>query len=373
MSKAANESLSRQSEIMRVSGTGIVTNVILAILKFFLGTISGSIAISSDAVNNLADSSSSLITMIGTKLAQKEPNEKHPFGYGRIEYLTSMIIAIIVLVTGAEMTITSVKNILEPQQVSYSTLTLVILFLTIFIKIGLGIYTKNAGKKLLSGALVASGADAQNDAVISAVALIAALVYRFTDVSIDAYAGTVISIFVIKTGYDVLRETLNQILGERGGRELSENIYEEIRAEKGILGVHDLILNNYGPNTYTGSINVEIDHDRTVEDIYPILHRLQVRIFQKFHAYLVFGIYAVNSASPISKRVWEILSEFEAQEKHCLGCHGIVVDEEQKQVFCDVILDFKCDRAALQEKVQNLLLAELPDYQVIVTIDTEFA
>jgi len=331
----------REKKILRTSAAGIVTNIFLAVLKIILGTVSGSIAVTSDAVNNLTDSSSSLITMIGTHLAGRQPTRRHPFGYGRIEYLTSMLIAVIVLLTGAEMTITSVKSVFHPSPVDFSPVTLVLIGLTVGVKVWLGLYTKRTGKAVQSGALTASGADALNDAVVSLVTLGSAVFYLFTRISIDAYTGALISLFVIRTGVSVLFETLGKILGERGSSTLALDIKREIASEPAVVSAHDLILHNYGPDVNTGSINLEINHTVTVGELYPALHRLQTRIYTKYHAYLVFGIYAVDTESPLSREVRTVLSSFAADEHHCLGYHGVDIDEENRQIFCDVIQIWK--------------------------------
>jgi cation diffusion facilitator family transporter len=340
----------RERNIINTSIIGIVTNLVLALLKAIIGYLSGSIAIISDSVNNLTDSSSSLITIIGTKLAQKQPDKKHPFGYGRVEYLTSLIIGIIVLVTGVEMLINSVKNIINPSEVNYSMITLVILAFTVAAKVILGIFTKKKGLTLDSGALVASGKDALNDAVISSVTIITALIYILTKVSIDSYAGLLISMFIIAAGFNVLGETLSKILGERTNQELRNEIIRIVEASESVMGAHDLILNNYGPNSYLGSVNVEIDHKKTVGDIYVELHHLQIMIYKSCGVYLIFGIYAIDEESAISKRLWKILMDFKESETHCLGCHGVVIDENKKQIFCDAVLDFDCER---EEIIKN--------------------
>lgn len=306
----------REKQIVEVSIVGIITNLILAVVKIIIGLISGSIAIISDAVNNLTDSTSSLITIIGTKLAQKKPDKKHPFGFGRIEYLTSMIIGIIVMVTGFQMIISSVKGIFHPEAVDYNWWILIILFITVALKTFLGTYTEKKGKKLNSGALIASGKDAKNDAIISSVTIISAIVYMITKVSIDSYAGLLISIFILKAGLEVLRDTISKILGEKIDPDVKEKIHEIVKSSEYVIGAHDLILNNYGPNTNIGSINVEIDYKKTVGEIYPELHRLQMMIYQETHIYLVFGIYGVDNDSKISKEVWSILKDFNKNEPH---------------------------------------------------------
>lgn len=205
----ANE---RRKRIIGVSIIGIVTNLLLGALKAVLGILSGSIALVSDALNNITDSSSSLITIIGTKLAGKAPDKQHPFGHGRTEYLTSLLIGGIVFITGFQSLISSIKAIFNREEMSTSIVTAIIIIATIVAKIVLGTFTENSGKKYNSGALIASGADAKNDAIVSLVTLISTLIYMFTKISVDGIAGVIISVFILKTAYEVLSDTVKKIL-----------------------------------------------------------------------------------------------------------------------------------------------------------------
>ncbi len=363
---------SREKQIIKVSIIGIVTNLLLAGVKILVGLLSNSIAIISDAVNNIADSSSSIITIVGTKLSQRQPDRKHPFGYGRIEYLTSMVIGIIVLVTGLEMAISSVKGIIHPEKISFSYLTVLILAITMAAKIILGLYTKATGKKVDSGALIASGADALNDAIISAVTIVSALVFLWFDVSIDAWAGALISIFIIKTGAEVLKDTISKLLGEQTDKELADEIYSMIKSNNMVIGAHDMILHNYGPERHIGSVNLEIDHDKTISEVYPILHQLQIQIYQATKTYVVFGLYSIDEQSASSQKAIQVAKNIQQQTPHCLGFHGINVDDNFKVVFCDLLLDYDCDRMSIQHQAEEMFKEAFPGYQPMITIDTPF-
>lgn len=363
----------REKQIINISILGIIANLILAGVKIIIGVMSGSIAITSDAVNNLTDSSTALITIIGTKLAQKKPDKNHPFGFGRVEYLTSMIIGIIVLVTGFEMGLSSIKGIFNPSAVDYSWVILIVLFITVIVKTFLAAYIEKQGRKLNSGALIASGKEAKNDVLISVVTIISALVYMFTRLSIDSYAGLFISIFILKTGFEVLKDTINKILGEKIDSEVKDKIFEIIQSSESILGVHDLILNNYGPNTNIGSINVEMDYKKTIGEIYPEIHKLQMKIYQETHVYLIFGIYGVDNTSEITKEVWRILKDFKQSEPHCIGWHGVVIDEKDKRIFCDVVLDFSCNRSEIKSRLEKIIKDRFKEYTIFVIVDSEFS
>ena len=363
----------RTEKINRVSLTGIITNLVLAAVKIGLGLTSGSIAIVSDAVNNITDSASSVITIIGTRLAAKAPDREHPFGHGRTEYLTSLVIGSIVMVTGIHMLISSLRSLGTKPEYNYSFITVAIMLLTVIAKVILGIYTENSGKTLGSKALIGSGKDAKNDALITSATLVSALIYMLFGYSTDAFAGTVIALFIVKAGYEILGETIKVILGERADADLAKAIYEMVDEEEMILGSHDLILNTYGPSTIIGTINVDIDHDKTVGEIYPIFHHLQLKIYEKLKIFLVIGVYAIDEHSARAKEVRDFLKEFEKEEPYVLGFHGVVIDEERTELYCDILLDFAADKKRIKEKLEEVLLLRFPDYDPHVTIDLEFA
>ncbi len=363
----------RARKIMRVSFIGILANIALAVTKLILGNLTGSIALTSDAFNNLTDSSSSLITIIGTRLAQKKPDKEHPFGHGRTEYLASLLIGLIVLSTGIQMLLGAWKAFGNKGEYRYNLPILGIMLLTVCSKIALGVYTQKQGQRLGSEALVASGKDAKNDALITAVTLLSALVYYSCGISLDAAGAALISAFVIKAGYEVLKDTLYKILGERADADMAKAIYATVEAEPLVLGAHDLILNNYGPDTILGSINVDIHHEKTVGEVYPIFHHLQLEIYQKLKIFMIFGIYAMNERSEKAKRVWEMLKAYTEKEAHILGYHGILVDEARKEIYCDILLDFGADREGVKEELEALLLEAFPEYDPHITMDFEFA
>ena len=366
----ANE---RRKRIVAVSIIGIVTNLLLGGLKAVLGILSGSIALVSDALNNITDSSSSLITIIGTKLAGKAPDKQHPFGHGRTEYLTSLLIGGIVFITGFQSLISSAKAIFNKEEMSTSIVTAIIIIATIVAKIILGTFTENSGKKYNSGALIASGADAKNDAIISVVTLISALIYMFVKISIDGIAGVIISIFILKTAYEVLSDTIKKILGERVDGEIVRGIKEIARNTEGVINCFDLILNDYGPDFYTGSINVEIEDDRSIGEMYPILHEAQTKIYNKYNVFLVFGFYSVDVDDDRYVKIKSLLKNYKERERHIINYHGIVIDDKDKTIYCDITRDFDIKSETVMENVNRILKEEFPQYNIHVNIDTEFS
>ena len=366
----ANE---RRKRIIGVSITGIVTNLLLGALKAVLGILSGSIALVSDALNNITDSSSSLITIIGTKLAGKAPDKQHPFGHGRTEYLTSLLIGGIVFITGFQSLISSIKAVFNREEMSASIVTAIIIIATIVAKIVLGTFTENSGKKYNSGALIASGADAKNDAIVSLVTLISTLIYMFTKISVDGIAGVIISIFILKTAYEVLSDTVKKILGERVDGEMVRGIKEIARNTEGVINCFDLILNDYGPDFYTGSINVEIEDNRSIGEMYLILHEAQTKIYDKYNVFLVFGFYSVDVNDERYIKIKSLLKNYKENERHIINYHGIVIDEKDSTIYCDITRDFDIKSETVIENVNRILKEEFPEYKIHVNIDTEFA
>ena len=257
----------REKVVIKTSILSIISNIILAGFKAFVGLLANSIAIISDAVNNLSDALSSIITIVGTKLAGKAPDKKHPYGYGRIEYMTSLIVSGIVLYAGITAMVESVKKIIHPAAADYSTITLVILIAGIIVKFVLGIYVKKKGKEVNSDSLVASGSDAFNDAILSISVLASAILYMIFNISLEAYVGVLLSIFIIKAGLELIKESVDNMLGVRIESDLSRNIKKDIIKEKDVQGAFDLVLNDYGPDKYLGSIHIEVPDTLTVADI----------------------------------------------------------------------------------------------------------
>ena len=366
----ANE---RRKKIIGVSIIGIVANLLLGVLKAVLGLLSGSIALISDALNNITDSSSSLITIVGTKLAAKAPDKQHPFGHGRTEYLTSLLIGGIVFLTGFQSLISSVKAVFNKEDINTDITTVIIIIATIAAKILLGTFTENSGKKLNSTALIASGADAKNDAVVSVVTLISSILYMFAKISVDGIAGVIISVFILKTAYEVLSDTIKKLLGERVDGEMVRGIKDIVRNTEGVINCFDLILNDYGPDFYTGSINVEIEDDRSIGEMYPILHEAQTKIYNKYNVFLVFGFYSVDVDDERYIKIKSLLKNYKENERHIINYHGIVIDEKDKTIYCDITRDFDINSETVIENVNRILKEKFPEYNIHVNIDTEFS
>ena len=362
----------RDSIIIRTSIIGIIANVFLAAFKATIGMLTHSIAIVLDAVNNLSDALSSVITIIGTKLAGKAPDKNHPLGHGRVEYITAMIIAVIVLYAGITALVESIKRILEPDGPEYTTISLVIVGAAVIVKIILGTYVKSVGEKVNSGSLIASGQDARLDAVISATTLIAALIFIKTGMSLEAWLGALISLVIIKAGVDMLRETLSQIIGERVDSDLSKRIKAVITEFPDVAGAYDLILHSYGPDTLMGSVHIEIPDTYTADKIDDLTRQIQHKVYKDCNVILTaVSIYSQNTKDDIAAEVKTKITEAVMSRPEVLQMHGFYMDKNTGDINFDVVLDFGCDMPKVYAEVFEQVKNMYPDHKIRITLDTD--
>ena len=363
---------SREKAIVKTSVIGVVTNVLLAVFKAAVGMLSNSIAIILDAVNNLSDALSSVITIIGAKLGAKAPNKKHPLGYGRIEYLSSMIVAAIVLYAGITSLVESVKKIINPEKADYSVVSLIIIAVAIVVKLVLGQYVKRQGKKHNSGALVASGSDALFDAILSASVLASAIIYLVWNISLEAYVGVVIAAIIIKAGVEMMIETLNDILGKRSDRDEIKEIKRIICEEPEVRGAYDLIMYNYGPNKNYASVHVELPDTMTVDEVDKLTRRVQANVFLKTGVILTgIGVYSYNTTDDEAARIRNKVQETVLTHDWALQLHGFYADTENNEMRFDVVLSFDIDRAEAVETLTKEVQELYPDYSLQIVPDID--
>jgi len=364
---------SRDGIIATTSVLGIITNLLVATIKVIIGVMASSVAIISEGVNNASDVLTSVLTFLGAKLAHKHPDENHPFGYGRIEYLASLIIAGLILVTGIEMVISSVKLIFNPEELSVSYLSIAIVAGSAIIKYILGVYTIKMGKKADSGSLIVVGLDCRNDSYASVITIVSALVFVIFGLNIDAYAGLIISFLILRAGYEVLSDTIGNLIGKAGEPELAAQLYKEIRSTDGILAAADMMLHNYGPDAWSGSVNVEIDHNKTVGEIYQFLHELQLRIMHEHNVTMVFGVYAVDNSHPDSKVLRNRIASFVKEREHVKSFHAVYVDSKNDTIYCDFIVDYKLrDWDGLRHEFEEYMAELYPNNALELVIETEY-
>ena len=369
------ESVSREQTIIRTSMIGIAANVLLAAFKAAVGVLTNSIAIVLDAVNNVSDAGSSLITIVGTKLAAKEPDKKHPFGYGRIEYLSAMIISVIVLYAGITSLVESVKQILHPETPDYNAVSLIIVAVAVVVKILLGRHVKKIGEKVNSDSLINSGKDATLDSVISASTLLAAGIFLLFHVSLEAWLGAIISLVIIKSGIEMLRETISQILGERNDAELARSIRKTVTSFPDVRGAYDLVLNNYGPDTWNGSIHIEVPDTYSADQLDQLIREITMKVLQEHHVILTaVGVYSINTRDEEVIAAHKKVREIVFSHEHVKQLHGFYLLKDQQAMRFDVVISFDAkDRRAVYEEVVADVQKAFPDYTLQVAMDTDFS
>lgn len=374
MQESQGKQLGRDKIIIRTSIIGILANVFLAAFKAVIGLTSNSIAIVMDAVNNISDAASSVITIVGTRLAGKDPDRKHPFGYGRIEYLSAMVISLLVLYAGITAFTESVKKIIHPDKPDYSMAALVIVAVAVLVKIVLGRYVKGVGVKVNSDSLINSGEDATLDSVISASTLLAAAIYLLFHVSLEAWLGALIAIVIIKSGIEMLGETLSKILGEKADVELARDIKETVISHPEVLGAYDLILHNYGPDAFHGSVHVEIPDTMSADEIDPLIRQVTMDVYRKHNVILTaIGIYSVNTRDQEAAEVRDHVRKILDENPYVLQMHGFYMDREVKTMRLDVVVSFDAeDRRAVLNEVCSKIQEAYPDYKLQIALDTEF-
>ena len=374
MQTVKEQELSRERIIVNTSIIGIVANVFLAAFKAVIGLMTNSIAILLDAVNNFSDAGASIITIVGTKLAGKEPDKKHPFGYGRVEYLSAMVISLIVLYAGITSFEESVEKIIHPEAAEYTTVSLVIVAVAVVVKIVLGRYVKTVGVKVNSDSLVNSGEDATLDSIISASTLVAAGIFMVFHISLEAWLGAIISIVIIKSGVQMLKDTISQILGERNDAELAKVIKETVISFPGVQGAYDLVLNNYGPNTWNGSIHIEVPDTYSADQLDHLIRAISMKVLAEHQVVLTaVGVYSVNTQDQEVIAARNKVSEIVFSHKYVKQMHGFYLLKEPKSMRFDIVVSFD---AKNRKGVYNEVIADVqnafPDYDLQVAMDTDY-
>ena len=362
----------RERIIVRTSIIGIIANVFLAGFKAVIGVITNSIAVTLDAVNNLSDALSSIVTIIGAKLANKKPDKKHPLGYGRIEYLSAMIVAAIVLYAGITSLVESVKKIIHPEAADYSIVSLVIIAVAVVVKILLGRYVKAQGEKASSHALIDSGADATFDAILSFSVLVSAIIFMTTGLSLEAYVGVVISAFIIKSGVEMIVETLNEILGQRADAETTQKIKSILTEEPEVRGAYDLILTNYGPDRDLGSVHLELPDSMTIEEFDVLTRKVMHKVYKETGVILAgIGAYSYNTKGDEAAMIRDAVREKVMSHDWALQMHGFYVDIEAKDMRFDVVTSFDVDAADSVRILTDELKELYPDYNIYIIHDID--
>ncbi len=364
----------RNSIIVRTSIIGIAANVLLAGFKAAVGLLSHSIAVLLDAVNNLSDALSSVITIIGARLANRQPDKKHPLGHGRVEYLSAAIVSAIVLYAGITSAVESVKKIIHPETPDYAPVSLVIIAVAVAVKILLGRYVKKKGQEAGSGALEASGSDAMFDAVLSFSVLVSAIIFTVSGVSLEAYVGAAISLFIIRSGIEMMSDTISDILGRRADPEVSREIKRIICAEPEVRGAYDLFINNYGPGKDFATVHVELPDTMTVEQVDLLTRKVQAKVYRETGVIMTgVGVYSFNTGDDEAARMRNAVLEKVMSHDWALQLHGFFVDMEKKEMRFDVVMSFDVDQKEGLGTLYEEIGAMYPDYQVHITPDVDIS
>jgi len=366
--------MNRQKEIIKTSLIGIITNISLVTFKTVVGIISNSISIIMDALNNLSDALSSIITIIGMALASKAPDKEHPYGHGKIEHISSLLIAIIILATGIISFYESAKNIFHPKMTKYTITILIIVAAGVITKFLLGRYFVKKSNKLNSDALKASGVDALFDSIISFSTLIGALINYYLKFNIDGYLGAMISLVLIKTGYEIISESFDEIIGKRIDSTLSIKLKKRINEFKEVLGTYDLILHQYGPEKIIGSIHIEVEDSITAKEIHSLTREITSTIFYEFGIILTVGIYATNTDNDEYMEIKKTIKDIIKKYPNTSQLHGFYVDRETQTISFDLIFDYKEKNViTLRDEISKELNKIYPNYKFNILIDNDFS
>ena len=363
--------MNRDKQIIKVSLYGILTNIALVVFKSIVWFLANSIAIVLDAVNNLSDVISSLVTIIWIKLSSKKPDKEHPFWHGRIEYFAAVIISVIILIAWIVALEESIEKIIHPVTTNYTIVTLLVVTVAIFVKIILWRYFKKQWKKLNSGSLVASGIDALNDSLISLSTLIWALISIFFHIWLEWYLWIIISIFILKAWIEILKDTVNEMIWTRADSDLTNRLKAKVQSYEWVLGVYDMMLHNYGPNKIIWTAHIQVNDDMTAKEIHRLTRNIQVWIYSEFGIIITIWIYASNNEwefGKIQKELNQIIRNYE----NIIQMHGFYVDDSTNNISFDLIFDFKEEHPEkIVRKIKKEIKNKFPDYEYSVIIDND--
>lgn len=353
---------------------GIVCNVFLFLLKLAVGLIAGSVSIAADAFNNLSDGLSCVISIVGFKVSGKEPDAKHPFGYGRTEYVAGLIVSFIIMLVGFEFLKTSAGRILHPETVEFSWVMLGILFATILVKLWMGAFNHHIGMLIESPVLIAAGQDSRNDVITTGVVILGMTASRFTSLPVDGYAGLFVALFIIKAGAETTRDTIAPLLGEASDPEIAANIRKIVMGCDGIVGVHDLIIHNYGVGRSLASIHAEVPSNADFIAVHELIDEAEKAVLNQTGVYLVIHMDPIDvdnaRVTALRERVDSVLHD--ADDRLSMHDFRVVGGERQINLIFDVVVPYSYDENRKQALLNTLCdkLKEIDSrYNPVVTFD----
>ncbi len=358
-------------------GVGIALNLLLFALKFFVGTLTGSVAVTADAINNISDAGSSAVTMVGFRLAGKKPDPEHPFGHGRIEYISGLIVAMLIFVMGFELLSSSVDAILAPEPTELSLVSVVILSVSVAVKLYMFFYNRSVGKKIASAAMVATATDSIGDAIATLAVLLSLAVSHFTGWLIDGYVGLLVAGFILFAGYRAAKETIEPLLGTRPEKELVNELKALVLSYEPITGVHDMILHDYGPGRRFLSLHAEVPMDEDILFVHDVVDNVEIEIFERYGIETVIHMDPINTRDPrlneIKNTVTEVIDSFNEN----LKAHDfrLVPGKTHTNIVFDIVIsaDSKIDPDALKLAVATAVTSTDPQYRCVIRIDRDYA
>lgn len=367
-----NNQSERDNAIVKTSVIAIFANVMLVAFKMTIGVLSNSIAIILDAVNNLSDAMSSIITIIGTKLAGRKPDREHPLGHGRIEYITSMIISAIVLYAGIHALFQSIKSIINKETSNYTNVMLIIIAVAVLVKIFLGKFVQKQGKKYNSDALVASGKDAMFDAVLSFSVLASAIIFKLTNVSLEAYVAIVISIFIIRAGIEMLKDTYGEIVGQRADRELTVKVKEIASSFEEVRGAYDLFIYNFGPSKNYASMHIEVPDIMKIDEYDVLIRKIEQEVYHKTGVILTgIGAYSYNTKDDEAAAIRNEVQKIVLENDFAIQMHGFYIDKVKKEMRFDTVITFDIEPKEAVQILITKINEAFPDYSVSINPDID--
>ncbi len=358
---------------------GIIINFILFVIKFSVGMLVGSIAISADAFNNLSDAASSIITIIGFKMSNKPADAEHPFGHGRIEYLSALLVAFMVMLVGVQFVKSSIERIMNPQVITFELIPFILLLVSIGFKIWLSTFNRFIGNTINSSALKAAATDALGDVFTSSTVVISFLLAKFTSLPIDGYIGIFVALAILYAGFGLVRETLNPLLGEAPDPELVNELCEKILAYPLISGVHDLIVHNYGPGRIIASLHAEIPADVDIMEIHNVIDKAEREISADLNLHLVIHMDPICVLTDEIKETWDYVEKILRKYPEIKSMHDfrIVGEGDIKNLIFDIVLEAsESGNKEKQEKmisdIKTSIKEEHPQYNCVITVDYDF-
>lgn len=366
----------RQSYGSLSSGVGLVCNILLFAVKYIMGTLSGSISIISDAFNNLSDSGGCIVTFLGYKMASKPADKGHPFGHGRVEYLTSLILSAIIVIVGFELFRSSAGKIMNPEPVKFSIIVLISLLISICVKLWMSVFNMKLGKKIKSGVMTATAEDSRNDVIATSATVIALISSLFTDLPVDGIMGIIVSLFILKTGFEIIRDTVDDLIGKPVQPEITEKIKSSILSDSDIIDIHDLVIHNYGVTKMIGSCHIEIRSDMSFPEVHEIADRTERRIFSELNIMMTIHTDPVDIDNEQTNRYKAIVRDIVSSLNQGLSIHDfrVVSCEKYRNLIFDITVPYECkiDNKSIQGYIDKELEKCGEKYYTVITFDREY-